>query len=531
VKTRLKTGATLTAALAMISGTISLATASAHADTLSTYRVDTASGALTDSSGNVWSAEQGFVGGRAATPASATTNIAGTADDALYRTGVFGMTGFKQAVANGTYDVTLKMAENYWTTAGSRVFNVTAEGLSELQNVDIFAAVGKNAAYDRTFRVVVSDGELDLGFTAVKDHAIVSAIQIAQVDTTPVVVTLGTAPAQNAVLTSTSASFAFTANKSNVTFTCKLDSGATAACTSPANYSSLAVGQHTFTVSATDSWGNVSAPVARTWTIQAPAPSQPGPTNTGVPAGVVLKASYGNMNIKTAGTVISGLDIHGFVAINAPNVTIKDCIIRGGVATGNIGLVQDVNSIATNFLIEDSELVPEYPSVWIDAIKGWNYTAVRINAHGTVDTAKVYGDNTTIKSSWLHDTQWYASDPNQGGGPTHNDGVQVLSGNNIHILNNTITGSNNSAMQVTQDHGPVSNLFFENNWADNGGCSVNLAAKPLAYMDGITVSYNQFGNHTRIANCAIISGPETQLTAVQNYWWGTTTLVTVTKGT
>jgi len=65
-----------------------------------------------------------------------------------------------------------------------------------------------------------------------------------------------------------------------------------------------------------------------------------------------------NLNANIAGATYSGLDIHGFVNIEAPNVTIKDSIIRGGVSHGDIGLVQDISNTATNFLLEDPEMVP-----------------------------------------------------------------------------------------------------------------------------------------------------------------------------
>ena len=76
----------------------------------------------------------------------------------------------------------------------------------------------------------------------------------------------------SAPVASTSASFEFTSNEPG-TFTCSLDSGAYAACGSPKNYSSLAQGQHTFHVRATDAAGNVDAsPVVRTWTVDTVAP-------------------------------------------------------------------------------------------------------------------------------------------------------------------------------------------------------------------------------------------------------------------
>src|SRR2546426_1067645 len=64
-------------------------------------------------------------------------------------------------------------------------------------------------------------------------------------------------------------SLSFSSSKAGSTFSGQLDSGAAAACTSPQSYSGLAAGSHTFTVTATDPAGNVSAPASYTWTITA----------------------------------------------------------------------------------------------------------------------------------------------------------------------------------------------------------------------------------------------------------------------
>jgi hypothetical protein len=72
---------------------------------------------------------------------------------------------------------------------------------------------------------------------------------------------------------STTASFAFSSSEPSSTFECKLDADAYAACTSPKDYSGLAVGSHTFSVRATDAAGNADAtPATRTWTIQGSTP-------------------------------------------------------------------------------------------------------------------------------------------------------------------------------------------------------------------------------------------------------------------
>jgi hypothetical protein len=286
------------------------------------------------------------------------------------------------------------------------------------------------------------------------------------------------------------------------------------------------------TMSSTTSAMPVSVAGLVGWALTAPkvvAPLKPGPTNTGVPAGTKLTQHQGDMVITTPGATYDALDIHGFVTIRAANVTIKRSIIRGGVAgTSNVGIVTDIDPAGTNFQLLDSELVPEHPSVAIDGIKGGNYVLTRINIHGTVDGAKVFGNNATIQHSWVHDTVAYAHDPYQGNGPSHNDGVQVLSGRTINIRGNTIQGGSNSALQVTQGNGAVSALSFSGNWADGGACTVNVADAPLATMSGINVSYNQFGHTSYYKNCAIIVSAGVSMTAISNVWAGTTSPVAIT---
>jgi hypothetical protein len=90
-----------------------------------------------------------------------------------------------------------------------------------------------------------------------------------------------------ATTTSTSADFTFTSTRTGSTFACALDGAAAAPCTSPQDYSGLAGGSHTLTVTATSLAGVPDpTPATYTWTVSTGAPptasitSAPSPTTT-----------------------------------------------------------------------------------------------------------------------------------------------------------------------------------------------------------------------------------------------------------
>ncbi len=344
---------------------------------------------------------------------------------------------------------------------------------------------------------------------------------VATNDTAAPNTTLTTGPADGSTQTSTTATWGFTSNEVGSTFACRLDTADWKPCTGSVTYSGMSTGQHTVKVRATDTAGNVdNSPASRDVTVSGGSGAWVKPTaeTTGVPAGTVLTRHDGDIVVTVDGTHLDAMDIHGFVRVAADNVTISRSIVRGGTSVRDIGLITDDSPVGLNLVVSDTELVPEFPSVWLDAIKGFNYTALRVNAHGTVDLAKVYGPNVTITSSWLHDTQYYAHDPNQGGSYTHNDGVQILGGTNIRIFGNWIYGGSNSALQVTQDAGIVTDAQFDSNWVDGGNCTVNIQNKPRPTLTGFDLKNNRFGHNTLYNDCAVISQPAVTLNVSGNVW-------------
>lgn len=272
-------------------------------------------------------------------------------------------------------------------------------------------------------------------------------------------------------------------------------------------------------------------------TIAAPTPTAigggiPTASNTGVPAGMGLTVHNGDLTITTPGTVIDGRDIRGYVAIKAPNVTIKRSIIRGGAAaTVNRALLAMTQSGAGNFLIEDVTIAPTNPSPYINGINvNQAGTIRRADISGTVDGIMIYGSGVRVEASYLHHFTHYVNDPNWNGGPSHDDAIQVQAGNGVAIVGNSLSGAYNAAVMVTQDAGTTSNLSINGNFLDYGGCSVNFGSNG-AYKNGMQVNGNRFGRAQRNANCAIIhNSARSDLVPAGNVWDNNSAPVSVTRG-
>src|SRR5262249_18815012 len=155
--------------------------------------------------------------------------------------------------------------------------------------------------------------------------------------------------------------------------------------------------------------------------------------NTGVPPGVTLTPHQGDLVISTNDTTVDAMDIRGFLRIRASRVTVTRCRVHGRAVSNNAAVI-DVSG--SDVVIEDSEVTVDSPSAGVDGLSGNGFTARRMNIHGGVDGMKL-GSNTTVEYSYIHDLSSFASDPNQGGGPTHNDAIQILSGTSIHITGNS----------------------------------------------------------------------------------------------
>lgn len=145
--------------------------------------------AYTDKAGNVWQGEKtyeagagfGFVDGETV-DRGAELVIEGTNDPRIYQTERYMTTQFVAEVPNGTYRVVLHFAETYDNidTDGPRVFDVTVQGQTKLDDFDVQKTAGKSnkAVVETISGVQVTDGLLKIGFVAGQQNTEINGIEI-----------------------------------------------------------------------------------------------------------------------------------------------------------------------------------------------------------------------------------------------------------------------------------------------------------------------------------------------------------------
>lgn len=129
-------------------------------------------------------ADQDFSGGGTSATGS-TIDLSGVTNPApmsVYQHNRFGTFsyGVGGLPTSGSYTVRLHFAESYWTTKGSRVFNVVINGSQVLSNFDILGTAGaQNKAVVEEFNIPSnSNGRVTIQFNTVKDNAQVNGIEI-----------------------------------------------------------------------------------------------------------------------------------------------------------------------------------------------------------------------------------------------------------------------------------------------------------------------------------------------------------------
>ncbi|MFI1012172.1 S8 family serine peptidase [Streptomyces sp. NPDC020965] len=144
---------------------------------------------VVDPLGDTWTADQAYtVGGHGYLGSSTRQSISrpvvgvpATSDPVLYRTARQGMYEYRfDALPPGTYRVELGFAEPATNRPTQRVFDVMAEGIQFVPNLDLALEAGVRTAHDRSFTVTVTDGQLNLRFVANSGKTLVNSIKVTE---------------------------------------------------------------------------------------------------------------------------------------------------------------------------------------------------------------------------------------------------------------------------------------------------------------------------------------------------------------
>lgn len=260
-----------------------------------------------------------------------------------------------------------------------------------------------------------------------------------------------------------------------------------------------------------------------------PAAGFPGSGSTGVPAKKKLRVHRGDLVIKTAGKVVDGLEVHGKVSVEAPNVTVRNTrvIVPTGSETAGIS---NNNDSGRGMLVRNVEVLAENAAPGVNGVVGHDFTLESSEIHHVTDQVHITGSNVTVRDNWFHDNYHFESDPYQGGGASHDDSIQIIGGSNITIADNRFTGAYNAGVQITQSIRDVDGVTIRDNLLGGGGCTVNIAEKGRGPVDGLVIRDNRFLSDQRIDGCAIIHPSSTKVNHSGNVWDDTGRPVALSRG-
>jgi hypothetical protein len=159
--------------------TLSSAPAGAGSAGTSLIRVNCGGPAYTDASGQVWKADTGFIGGSVL---GSNSSVSGPEQPpTVYQSVRWGNFLYQFTVPNGHYNVKLKFAELFLTTAGTRITRITINGTVVDPAFDIIAAAGgPNIEVNRVYPITVTGGQITIQLGNVKYGPILNGIEILQ---------------------------------------------------------------------------------------------------------------------------------------------------------------------------------------------------------------------------------------------------------------------------------------------------------------------------------------------------------------
>lgn len=182
------------------------------------------------------------------------------------------------------------------------------------------------------------------------------------------------------------------------------------------------------------------------------------PANAGLLPGWtkgMLTVWNGDYLLDTPGETVSNLLINGKLKVTASGCRARNLWVQGPAVPGNSNqhLVTHESAGTTDFIIEDSVMIPQTPTYGWNAIKGHHYTAKRCIMQLTVDGVRVYDATAgqqglavgvAVEQCWIGQLTLFSPDPNHppatSDNRTHNDISQMEGGRGTAFRGNVLDG-------------------------------------------------------------------------------------------
>jgi Malectin domain/Chitobiase/beta-hexosaminidase C-terminal domain len=233
----------------------------------------------TDSTGNVWLPDTGFYNAGNVGNACQQATTSGP-DPVFYHFQRIGTAGNPDTIytfpnlTNGNYSVSLYFNECAFGSVGARIFSVNANSAAtpQIQNLDVFAAVGTYTPLVKTFTVAVTANVLTFDFIPVSGNPLITGIAFTPL-ALPVVATPTFSPVAGAYTSIQSVTISDSTAGSSIFYT----TNGTAPTTASTPYSGpISVGvTETIQAIATASGSTQSAVGSAAYTITLPPPNPP----------------------------------------------------------------------------------------------------------------------------------------------------------------------------------------------------------------------------------------------------------------
>ena len=205
----------------------------------------------------------------------------------------------------------------------------------------------------------------------------------------------------------------------------------------------------------------------------------------GVPPGIALKKYDGTYTVTQDGAVISNLEVHGNIIVEASNVTLKNVRLISKAPWHALQLAEK----SSGFILQDSEI--DGAGTTVNAVYGFG-SFLRNDIHDAENGINVIGPS-VIRDNVIHSLR--------GGPNAHFDGIEINGGKDIDIAGNVISNTNGQTSAIMLDNyfSGLSNIKIRNNRLVGGGYTVYLDGR----FDGgavddrsISITGNRIGGGT-----------------------------------